>query len=278
MEQQARGWLFSVFVILSLLMGVDARLATGQESTSSPSGSTHDHSQGQPGSAQSSRMVSFRALPGEILKDEKDIALFPRDLAEGKHWWPTIGVLGVTAGLVASDAHTAPTFRTTTDFRGFNNTFSGVNTGALIAAVPVAIYGVGLLRKDSYAKDTALLAGEGFADGFLLDIPFKGITGRRQPLSYTGNGPYSGSFFNGSHNPVGSGGFYSLHAFAATEIATVVAQRYRRHRWVPYAAYGLAAAISFSRVTRSDHFPADVFFGAAMGYVIPRYVVLPHRN
>jgi hypothetical protein len=43
-------------------------------------------------------------------------------------------------------------------------------------------------------------------------------------------------------------------------------------------AYGLAGVISFSRITRSDHFPADVFFGGAMGYVISRYAVLPARN
>jgi membrane-associated phospholipid phosphatase len=137
---------------------------------------------------------------------------------------------------------------------------------------------VGWLRKDSYAQDTALLAGEAVADGFILDLPFKAITGRKQPLDYMGNGPYSDSFFNGPHNPFSSGGFYSAHAMAATAVATVIARRYRNHRWVPYVAYGLAGAISFSRITRSDHFPADVFFGGAMGYVISRYAVLPARN
>jgi len=140
------------------------------------------------------------------------------------------------------------------------------------------MYGVGWLRKDSYAKETALLAGEAGADGFLLDIPFKAITGRRQPLSYTGNGPYSDSFFNGLHNPINSGGFYSVHAFAATSVATIIAQRYRKHRWVPFVAYGLAGAISFSRISRSDHFPSDVFFGGAMGFVIAKYAVLPARD
>jgi membrane-associated phospholipid phosphatase len=115
-----------------------------------------------------------------------------------------------------------------------------------------------------------LLAAEAVADGFLLDLPLKAITARRQPLSYMGNGPYSGSFFNGSHNPFHSGGFYSDHAMAAMAVATVLSHRYRRHRWVPFVAYGLAATISFSRITTSNHFPADAFLGGAMGFVIAR--------
>jgi membrane-associated phospholipid phosphatase len=223
------------------------------------------------------RSVSVRNLPGNILADQKDIWLFPTKLAKGKHWWPTIGVLGVTAGFIASDPYSAPPFRTTNDFSGFNRAFSGANTSAIIVAVPAAMYGVGWLRKDSYAKNTALLAGEAFVDGYLLDLPMKAITGRRQPLQYAGNGPYTDSFFNGSHNPFHSGGFYSGHAVAAMAVATVIARRYHNHRWVPFVAYGVAGAISFSRITTSNHFPADVFFGGAMGYVISRYAVLPAR-
>lgn len=223
------------------------------------------------------RTVSLRSLPGNILLDQKEIWLFPVSLVKGKHVWPAVGVLGVTAGLIAADPYTAPPFRVTDNFSGFNRVFNGTATGAFIAAVPAAIYGVGLLRRDSYAEETALLAAEAFADGFLLDIPFKAITARRQPLAYTGDGPYSDSFFNGTHNPFHSGGFYSVHAMAATAVATVIAKRYRNHRWVPYVAYGLAGVICFSRITGSDHFPSDVVFGATMGFVISRYVVLPPR-
>jgi membrane-associated phospholipid phosphatase len=224
------------------------------------------------------RSVSLRQLPGNLLTDQKAIWLFPTKVAKGKHIWPTIAIVGVTAGFVASDPYSAPPFRNTTSFSGFNRVFSGTNTGAFIAAVPAAMYGIGWIRKDSYAQQTALLAAEAFADGFLVDIPFKAITGRREPVSYTGNGPYADSFFNGTHNPFHSGGFYSLHAMGAMSVATVIARRYRSHRWVPFVAYGLASAISFSRITRSDHFPADVFFGGAMGFVIARYAVLPQRE
>jgi membrane-associated phospholipid phosphatase len=62
----------------------------------------------------------------------------------------------------------------------------------------------------------------------------------------------------------------------AFSVADVFAQRYRRHKWVPYVAYTLATAISFSRVTTGAHFPSDVFIGAAMGFSISHFDVLRH--
>ena len=75
------------------------------------------------------RSVSPRQLPGNLLADQKDIWLFPTKLAKGKHWWPTIGVLGISAGFLASDPYSAPPFRTTNDFSGFNSAFSSTNSG-----------------------------------------------------------------------------------------------------------------------------------------------------
>jgi len=219
----------------------------------------------------------LKKLPANFLADQTEIWLFPASLAKGQHWLPSIAILGVSSAFIATDAHAAPPFRNTSNFSGFNRVFSGVNTGAFLVAVPATIYMVGLLRKDSYAQQTALLAAEAFADGFALDLAFKGISGRKQPLQYTRNGPYTDSFFNGTHNPVHSGGFYSGHAMAATSIAAVIAHRYRNHRWVPFVAYGLAGAISFARVSSSRHFPSDVFVGGSMGFVIARYAVLPAR-
>jgi len=270
MHRFARAHLLPVIAFLLLSFCLTSTSAQAQvASTTAPTPSATP--------AAIDRSVSLRQLPGNLLADQKDIWLFPTKLAKGKHWWPTIGVLGVSAGFLASDPYSAPPFRTTNDFSGFNSAFSSTNSAAIIVAVPAAMYGVGLLRKDSYAQNSALLAGEAFIDGLLLDIPMKAITARRQPLQYAGNGPYSDSFLNGSHNPFHDGGFYSIHAMGAMAVATVIARRYHTHHWVPFVAYGMAGAICFSRITTSNHFPADVLFGGAMGYVISRYAVLPAR-
>jgi len=265
-------------VLAVAVLWISSLPLTAQEKPDAPENSpTSSHIGASVCCSDIERSVSLSQLPGNILADQKDIWLFPTKLAKGKHIWPTIAIVGITAGFVASDPYSAPPFRNTTSFSGFNRVLSSTNTGAFIAAVPAAMYAIGWARKDSYAQETALLAGEAFADGFLLGLPFKAITARQEPINYIGSGPYSDSFFNGTHNPFHSGGFYSVHSMGAMAVATVIARRYRSHRWVPFVAYGLAGAISFSRVTRSNHFPADVFFGGAMGFVIARYAVLPQR-
>jgi hypothetical protein len=268
----------SVVLVAAALLMSSLPLAAQEKPDTPENSSTTSHTGASVCCSDIGRSVSLRQLPGNLLADQKDIWLFPTKLAKGKHIWPTIAIVGITTGFVASDPYSAPPFRNTTSFSGFNRVLSSTNTGAFIAAVPAAMYAIGWARKDSYAQQTALLAGEAFADGFLLDLPFKAITARQEPINYTGNGPYSDSFFNGTHNPFHSGGFYSVHSMGAMAVATVIARRYRSHRWVPFVAYGLAGAICFSRITRSDHFPADVFLGGTMGFVIARYAVLPQRE
>src|SRR5260370_13828559 len=60
------------------------------------------------------RSVSLRQLPGNLLADQKDIWLFPSKLAKGKHWWPTIAVLRISAVFLASDPYITHTLHTTT--------------------------------------------------------------------------------------------------------------------------------------------------------------------
>jgi len=94
----------------------------------------------------------------------------------------------------------------------------------------------------------------------------KAITRRARPSEFPPNGAYNDTFF-ATHNSIfGKGSsFPSGHAIMAFSVAAVFAQRYRHHKWVPYVAYTLATALSFSRVTTGAHFPSDTFIGAATG-------------
>src|ERR1700692_4629046 len=56
------------------------------------------------------REVSWRSLPGDFLHDQKDILLFPGQLAKGRHWLPTLAITGVTAGLIVAGPHVMPSF------------------------------------------------------------------------------------------------------------------------------------------------------------------------
>jgi len=225
------------------------------------------------------RQVSWRRLPANILHDQKDLWLFPVQLAAGRHWLPTAAVLGVTAGLLASDAHDAPYFRRTSNFSGFNRGLSGTVTALGIALVPSALYGIGLVRKDSYAQQTALLSGEAVLDSGVLAIVMKDVSRRLRPSDIAPTGDFSDTFFRSHPTIVGAGSaFPSGHADLAFSVATIVARRYgRRHPWVRWVAYGTAGVVAFSRVTLQAHFPSDVVLGAALGYSIARFDVLQNR-
>jgi membrane-associated phospholipid phosphatase len=221
------------------------------------------------------REVSLRKLPLNFLHDQKDMWLFPLELGKGRHWLPALFITGGTAVFIATDAQTMPHFRQTTDFHGFNRVFSTTGTGAAIAVVPAVFYGVSLLRHDSYDQGSALFAGEAVADDAILMVVIKAIARRARPSEFPVTGPYNDTFFHSTSSFFGKGtSFPSGHAMMAFSVATVFARRYREHRWVPYVAYAAASAIAFSRVTTGAHFPADVFVGSALGFVIARYDVL----
>jgi membrane-associated phospholipid phosphatase len=227
-------------------------------------------------SSSSSRSVSWPELIPNIADDQKQIWTFPARLTHDHYWLPFMGVAAATAGLIATDPWTVKPFRNTTAFHGFNSVFSSTSTSIGIAAVPTSMYLIGLWHKDSYAEQTALLAGEAVADSEILATAFKTGTRRERPRDVAPGGNLADTWFEASGGiGLGRGGFPSGHTIAAFSVATVMARRYgKHHRWVPYVAYGLAATVGFSRVSTLAHFPSDVFLGAALGYSVSRFAVL----
>ena len=226
--------------------------------------------------AQDDLDVSWKTLPKRIARDQKDIWLFPLQLAKGRYWIPTLAVVGGTAGLIVADPHAMPYFRTHAgNWDDFNDAFDGPITTAEVAIVPVTLLLVGGARHDPYATKTGLLAGEAYADSAIVDLAMKAITQRQRPSDVAAGAPFNDTFFNRGNSFFGSS-FPSGHAVGAFSVATIVARRYGHHRWVPFVAYGAATAISLSRVTNRAHFPSDIFVGAVLGYSIARFEVLRH--
>ena len=221
------------------------------------------------------RPVSWRLLLPNIVSDQERIWTFPARIAQGGNWFPTAAILGTAAGLIAIDPNEAAYFRRTSDFNGFNNVFTGNATMAGMIAAPLTLYAAGFARKDAKMKGTALLAGEAMADAEVLTTVLKDATGRVRPEAIGAHGNFSDNWFESGGSLVrGRGSFPSGHTIAVFSLATVVARRYGRHRWVPYVAYGTAALVGFSRLTLSAHFLSDVFMGSVLGYSIGRFVVL----
>jgi membrane-associated phospholipid phosphatase len=223
--------------------------------------------------------ISWKHLPMRVLQDQKELWLFPTQLARGRHWIPTLAIIGVTGGLIAADPHLEPHFRNNPAFDETSEIFSTTNTGIVEAGVPAAIYLTGLLRHDSYTQETAILAGEAYLDSAIPHVVIKMISRRLRPSAVPASHDFRDTFFQSKLGFLGKGSsFPSGHAAAAFSIGTVIARRYASHKWVPWVAYGVAGVISFSRVPDLAHFPSDVFLGAALGYTITRYDVFRDRN
>lgn len=215
-----------------------------------------------------------------LLQDQREIWMFPVSLVHGHHLVPTLAVVGITAALAVSDERIMKPVQTTQAFNGFNKVFTGFNTSTSMEVFPAVFYTIGLIRKDTYAQHTVLLAGEAVIDSEIVTTVLKDIDRRYRPDSVPPGGDLSATWFKQTQGSYigGIGSFPSGHMIAAFSVATVFADRYPHPAWHVWLAYGLASLVGFSRVTTQAHFPSDVFAGAAIGYVIAHYIVRHPRE
>ena len=119
------------------------------------------------------------------------------------------------------------------------------------------IGGLYLLGND-YDKDTAKLALAAVANATIATEGIKLLTGRERPDVSDGLLKFRGPGLDGE----GRDSFPSGHTSAAFAVATVLAERHPKQKWLYYS---LATAVGFARVRKSAHFPSDVLVGAAIG-------------
>ena len=127
-----------------------------------------------PAHSGSDREVTWRSLPGDFLRDQKAIWLFPVQLAKGHYWLPTLAVAGGTAGLIFADPHVMPYFRSHSgNLDDVNDVFDAPITSAEVILLPASLMISGYARHDPYQVGTALLAGEAYADAAVVDLAIK---------------------------------------------------------------------------------------------------------
>jgi len=276
MKRIASLWVVASVYLASLCFSPVARAQDRSQLPDAPSRMSSDslHDENAP----YERVTSWHRLPKDFLHDQKAIWLFPGQLAKGRYWMPTLAITGLTAGLIVADPHAMPYFRSHQgNLDDLNDVFNSYLTSAEVIAVPASLLVAGYMRHDDYQVDTAMLAGEAYADTAIVDLAMKAVTRRKRPSDIPPGAPFTDTFFSGGKSPFRGSSFPSGHAAGVFSVATVVASRYHKHAWVPWLAYGFATAISFSRVTTASHFPSDVFLGAELGYTITRYQVLIPR-
>jgi membrane-associated phospholipid phosphatase len=153
------------------------------------------------------------------------------------------------------------------DAGGSSRRFSDAGFVAMGALVGTS-YVVGRFRSNDHLRETGILGAQAFADTMAINYALKFTLRRQRPF----NGSGGGDFFT-----AGGDSFPSTHAAGTWALATVVAHEYPG--WVTKAGvYGLATAVSVSRVTGRRHFPTDVLVGSVLGYGIGSFVYRRHHH
>ncbi len=144
----------------------------------------------------------------------------------------------------------------------------GNGESLVVVSVMFLIVGYGLRRQDWKSAGWQTLFSHGLAG--LLSNVIKHLVGRARPkFMHAGNlelSPMTGS---------GWDSFPSGHASASFAVATVLAMKFPRWRWLFIV---LASAIAGSRILRGSHFITDVAAGTVIGVLAGTVVANPWRD
>ncbi|TAM84189.1 MAG: phosphatase PAP2 family protein [Acidobacteria bacterium] len=179
-------------------------------------------------------------------------------------WLVPLG--GLAAALLVTDTEVSRHLSNDPSRINNSRTFSNMGAATLIGGAG-GLYLLGKLRHNEHMRETGVLSGEAVLDSYLATTAIKSAAGRERP--YVGNA--DGRFRQGGNS------FPSEHSAAAWSAAGVLAHEYPGPLTRLFA-YGLASAISASRVTGKEHFPSDVLVGSILGYLIAQHVYHSHHN
>ncbi len=200
----------------------------------------------------------FRSIFLDIGRDQRDIWLSPfRFERSDSRWIVPIGL--AASALVPTDEELSERI-SGVKFPSKEISALGGPTNFLTAG---AMWGIGKWRREPKVQETGLLGLRATADAWITVKALKKITDRERPDKAGGKANFWG----------GGNSFPSGHSAETLAFATVVAKQYPDKLWVKLASYGLASAVSFSRVSGKRHYMSDVVVGGVIGHLIGRHVV-----
>ncbi len=198
-----------------------------------------------------------------LIRDQENFWSAPRYLRVKDFEW-IASLAGVTASFFASDswiskqipANYVPTSKTVTNFAAYS--LVGLGAGSFLW---------GQVRGNDHLSEAGLLSGEAalnsMATAYLLKETFR----RERPYQ----GAMHGTFFQGGTS------FPSEHSAVAWSVASVWAHEYPGVL-SQTLAYGMASAVTISRVTSKQHFASDALVGSLLGWYFGRGVYRAHHD
>jgi len=218
----------------------------------------------QPEQEEPNNTIGIQLLKN-LVSDQKAIWSSPRHLrwADGAWLFP---LAAATAGFFATDRAVPPALSSNPIKLNRYVNISNYGLYSMIGAGG-GLYIWSKVSHDDHQRETGILAGEAAIDSYAVDTAFKYAFGRQRP----DQGQGLGRFYQGGVS------FPSDHSAVAWSIASVIAHEYPGPL-TQVAVYGLATAVSASRVLGKQHFPSDVVVGGAIGWLIGRQVYRAHHT
>ena len=212
----------------------------------------------EPGADPENRL--FLPLLRHMEDDQKQFWTSPKELKKNSALKTFLPFAGFTGALIAGDSWISKQVPDAPSQIQRSKNISNYAVFSLIGAGGGA-YVFGHLSRNDHLSETGFLSGEAALNSTLVAYALKEAAGRERP--YQGNG--NGSFFQGGSS------FPSEHAAVAWSIASVIAHEYPG-TLTQIGAYGLASAVTLTRVTGKQHFPSDVVIGSALGWYLGRQI------
>lgn len=204
-------------------------------------------------------------LVRRFASDQKQIWTIPAHVRlVDSAWLVPLGL--AAAGLFATDTEFSKHLSDSPNRLQHSTTFSNYGLGAM-AGLAGGFYLFGHLTHDDHRRETGFLAGEAALNSLGVVYALKYSLGRDRPLQ----DDYRGSFWTSGDS------FPSEHSAAVWSIATVVAHEYPG-TLTQILAYGMASAVSVSRISAKQHFPSDVLIGGAIGWASGEIVYRAHHD
>jgi len=217
----------------------------------------------QPGVDPENRL--FSPFIKHIAQDQQHFWTFPARARKKDLKW-VLPLAGATAVLIASDSWISKQIPNRPDQLNRSLKVSDYSLYSLIGAGGGAFI-LGKVSNNDHMSETGLLATEAAINATAVTYALKMSTQRERPNYATG----TGSFFDGGQS------FPSEHSALAWSIAGVLAHEYPGPL-TKIAAYGLATAVTVTRVTSQQHFASDVVIGGALGWYFAHEVYRTHHD
>ena len=200
-----------------------------------------------------------------IAEDQKAVWIGPKSL----HWidadW-LVPLGGAAAAMFATDSSYSRHLSNSPNRIKYSKDLSNYGLASMVG-IGGGLYLLGHVTHDDHKIETGILAGEAAIDSLGPVYAMKYAYGRERPLQDN----YQGRFGQGGVS------FPSEHAAAAWSIASVIAHEYPGPLTSLFV-YGLASAVSASRISAKQHFASDVLVGSAIGWFEGMYVYRKHHD